>query len=103
MLNLMASVVAGEQSIFIFRLMPNSFISITMCFVSYEVKADCSSAHDRVSHIKTSDRLPVLDRSSCNVVNVDPQVLREGNSPDKFAVQLPWRFQYHLRHHVAGI
>ena len=73
MLNLMASVVAGEQSIFIFRLMPFSPVYLTMCFASYEVKADFSTVHDRRGPLKTSDNVPVLERPSYNIVTIDSQ------------------------------
>lgn len=103
MLNLMAFVVAGEQSIFIFRLMPFPLVYLTMCYVSYEVKADCLFVHARGRPIKTSDNLPVLDRPSYNIVIIGSRELGEGNSPDEFAVQLLWRIQDHLRHYVTGI
>ena len=103
MLNLMAFMVAGEQSIFIFRLMPFPLVYLTMCYASYEVKADCLSVDDSGRPIKTSDNLPVPDRPSYDIVITGSRELCEGNSPDEFAVQLLRRIQDHLRHHVTGI
>ena len=76
MLNLMASVVAGEQSIFIFRLMPFPLVYLTICDASYEIKADCLFVHDGRRPLKTSENVPVLERPSYNIVRIDFRIVR---------------------------